>query len=274
MAVQAKDFTFDGVSLSDIDEDFILISMDTNPSEIELEYFNERVNRSEFNFDVPITHFYNKYGGDVLKFDITIARDDGSPLTQEDIINLNKWLLAPKTPKVAYFTPYDDADDYSVYEDIDYIGTFVGSKYSNIGQVKKVAVTYSFENISHYAFTKELTYTAEPRQNTPANLTITGDGSSGEYAYPEIIINPRDDGVVTIGNASVDQAAFSINVENNLSIIISDFNVREVSDGSLYSFDNVNNLYFPILVDGNNYITITGDADVTIKVRFCVNVGC
>ena len=274
MAVQAKDFTFDGVSLSDIDEDFILISMDTNPSEIEVEYFNERVNRSDFNFDVPVTHFYNKYGMDVLKFDITIARDDGSPLTQEDVIKLNKWLLAPKTPKVAYFTPYDDADDYSIYEDIDYIGVFVGSKYSSIGQVKKVAVTYSFENISHYAFSKELTFSAAPRQSTPANVVITGGGSSGEYAYPEIIINPRANGIITIGNTSIDQSAFSINVENGLSIIISDFNITMVSDGGLYSFDNVNNLYFPILIDGDNYLTITGDADITIKVRFCVNVGC
>lgn len=273
MAVQAKDFTFDGVSLSDIGDDLILVTMDTSPTNIDEDYFSERVNRSDFNYDTPITHFYNKYASDVLKFEITIAHSDGSLITSEDVINLNRWLLAPKTPKVAYFTPYDNYDEYSVYGDVDYIGVFVGSKYSSIGQVGKISVTYSFENISHYAFSKQETYNVSPRQSSDANVTITGGGSSGEYSYPEIIITPMSDCTVTIKNNDVDQDAFSIDVEDGVEIIISDFNIRTIDSGALYSFDNVNNLYFPFLVDGDNHLTVTGNADVTFRVRFCVNVG-
>jgi hypothetical protein len=273
MAVQAKDFTFDGVSLSSIGADFVLVTMDSSPTEIDVDYFNEQVNRSDFNYDVPVTHFYNKYGSDVLKFEITIAHDSGKPLTAEDIIKLNKWLLAPKTPKVAYFTPYDDCGDYSMYKDVDYIGVFVGSKYSSIGQVGKIAVTYSFENISHYAFSKQEVYNMSPRQSNDASVVITGGGSSGEYSYPEIIITPNSNCIVTIKNNDVDQDAFSITVQSGVEIIISDFNIRTTNEGALYSFDNVNNLYFPFLIDGENHLTITGDADVTFKVRFCVNIG-
>ncbi len=274
MAVQAKDFTFDGVSLSSIGADFVLVTMDSSPTEIDVDYFNEQVNRSDFNYDVPVTHFYNKYGSDVLKFEITIAHDSGKPLTAEDIIKLNKWLLAPKVPKVAYFTPYDECENHSVYADVDYIGVFVGSKYSDIGNVKKIAVTYSFENISHYAFSKTITSTATATSSKPASITITGGGSSGECAHPEIIITPKANGVVTIKNSAVDQDAFSVNVTNGVGIRISDYNIYYVSTGELYSFDNVNNLYFPILIDGKNTLTITGRADITVHTRFYVNVGC
>lgn len=262
--VQAKDFTYGGVSLSDLDEDFILVDINGAKTELNKQYFSSSTSKSGVR---PLTNYYTKLPSDVLKFSIAIARESGRKLTANDITILNKWLLSDKSPKVGYFTPYDDTN---IYADVDYIGVFTNAAYSQIGQVGKISAEYDFENISPYAFSKEKQYTI--RSATSGTITIVGDGSSGEFVVPEVTIIPTADGVVTIDNSADSAQPFSVTVENGKTVIISDYNMF-TEDGELYDFANAANLNFPLIADGVNQITVTGSATVIFKMRFFVNIG-
>lgn len=265
--VQAKDFTYNGTSLSDICEDFILVEINGSKSDIGKQYFGASVSKSGIR---PITNFYEKLPSDVLKFSIAIAHEGGEKLTADDITTLNRWLLSGKTPKVGYFTPYDEIGEDGVYTDVDYIGVFTNAAYSQIGQVGKISVEYDFENISPYAFSKEKQYTV--RSETTKSITITGGGSSGEVVVPEVTIIPTADGTVTIKNDADSAEPFSVTVTNGQKVIVSDYNMF-TEDGELYDFSNAANLNFPLIADGVNRITVTGTATVIFKLRFYVNIG-
>lgn len=265
--IQAKDFTYGGVSLSDIGDDFILVEINGGKSEISKQYLAANVLKSDVR---PLTNFYTKSPSDVLKFSIAIAHEGGAKLTADDITAINKWLLSGKTPKVGYFTPYDSIEENSVYTDVDYIGVFTNSAYSQIGQVGKISVEYDFENISPYAFSKEKQYTV--RSETTKSITITGGGSSGEIVVPEVTIIPTADGTVTIKNDADSAEPFSVTVSNGQKVIVSDYNMF-TEDGELYDFSNAANLNFPLIADGVNRITVTGAATVIFKLRFYVNIG-
>ena len=271
--IQAKDLTYGGISLSDIGEDFVLVDVGGGKSELNSQYLSTEVSRSPVHFGTPSTNFYTKTPSSVLKFSIAIAHESGAKMTTEDITALNSWLLAGKTPKVCSFTPYDDAEDTSVYSDVDYIGVFTNSAYSQVGQVGKISVEYDFENISAYAFSKIKRYTLRSTSATnPVKTTIVGGGSSGEVVTPKITITPTANGTVTIANDADSADPFSVTVTNGQTIIISDSNMFK-EDGTLYDFDNAANLNFPMIADGINRISVTGLATVVFELRFYVSVG-
>jgi hypothetical protein len=264
---------FNGTLLSQLDNAFILVDFSSSVVDASDEMLNGKINRSDFHHDSPITHYYDKVAGDVLKFSITISKSNGEMLTKSDVKKLTGWLLSPIEPKVCNFIPYEGAET-PVYSDVDYIGNFTDFSYVEMSQFHKMGITFSFENISQYAFTKEKEYSITSTGAGGASLTIENSGTAtGELVYPVIEVNPNADGVISIQNMSNSNiGALEMDVYKNDSFIISDRNMIR-PDGSLYGFRNLHNLNWVALVDGENTIKLTGNCNIVIKTRFFENVG-
>ena len=275
MAVQALDFTFNGISLSSINSDFKLVSFDTSPSDTSVDFMNNKVDMSDVNYNSPIVHFYNSTAKDVFEFDIMISKKSGEYLTQNEIRELSSWLTSPVVPKVLSFEKYTEDDDVAVYDNVDFIGVFNKAKYAEMGQSRKMGIGFTFTNISNYAFTKQQTVTINNSAGGTATTTISSIGTkTGLPVYPIIEISPKETGTLFITNTSnPNDTGFGICVENGKDIIIKDFNVYIASSGELYSFDNLTSLKFPYLIDGNNVITVQGKCICTISYRFFENIG-
>ena len=273
MTVQAKDFMFNGVLLSSLNSDYELVSFDTSPADTSVGFMDNKVEMSDINYNSPIVHFYHSTAKDTLQFDIMISKRNGKYLTQSEIRELSGWLTSPISPKVLSFVKYKRDDGTAVYEDLEYIGVFNKAEYSEMGQVQKMGVGFSFTNISAFAFTKESEVNVN---NTLEDKTIiiSSDGTAtGLPIYPVIEIMPTEDGTVFITNLSnKNDTGFGVNVKNGEKIVIKDFNVFS-DDGSLYSFDNLTSLMFPYLIDGDNEIKIQGRCTCKFIYRFLENIG-
>lgn len=273
MTVQAKDFMFNGVLLSSLNSDYELVSFDTSPSDTSVNFMDNKVDMSDINYNSPTVHFYNSTAKDTLKFDIMISKRSGEYLTQSEIFELSSWLTSPVSPKVLSFVIHAKDDGTAVYEDLEYIGVFNEAEYSEMGQVQKMGIGFTFTNMSAFAFTKEKTVNIDS-SSVDKTVTIASEGTrTGLPIYPIITINPKETGTVVITNKSnPNDIGFGINVRNNEKVIINNFNVYK-EDGSLYSFDNLTSLRFPYLIDGNNEIQIQGKCICDITYRFYANIG-
>lgn len=272
MTVQARDFVFNGVSLSSFSTDYLLVSFDTSADESNVSIIDTSVNHSDLNYNSPIVNFYNRLPSEVLSFDITICRSDGLCLEQENIRELQNWLFAPKSPKVAYFIPYDNDEYNAVYNGVEFIGVFSSSSFEQIGQVNKIGISFTFTNVSPYAFTPAKTYHID----APNQVDFNSLGSHvGEIIYPKITITPIATGTLKIVNqyGSFKDDPLSINVTSGQTVIIKDRNLY-LSDGSLYSFNNLNNYNWIDIIDGKNSIIASGvTCSIDIEIRYFENIG-
>ena len=273
MTVQAKDFMFNGVLLSSLNDDYKLVSFDTSPSDTSVGFMDNKVEMSDINYNSPVAHFYHSTAKDTLQFDIMISKKSGEYLTQAEVRELSGWLTSPISPKVLSFVKYTKDDGTAVYEDIDYIGVFNKAEYSEMGQVQKMGIGFSFTNISPFAFTKEREVNIDNtvQDNT---ITISSEGTTtGLPVYPIIEIMPTEDGTITITNlTNENDNGFGVNVKNGEKIIIKDFNMF-LNNGDLYSFDNLISLKFPYLIDGDNEIQVQGRCTCKFIYRFLENIG-
>lgn len=273
MTIQAKDFTFNDISLSSFDTGYLLVSFDNSASNSGVSIINTSINHSELNYDSPIVSFYNRLPDDVLSFDISICRSDGQYLTKDNITELQDWLFAPKTPKVAYFTPYDN-DTNAVYTDVDFIGMFSASSLEDIGQVNKFGISFTFVNISPYAFTQPYTYNIDNTSGVSAVEFYSAGTHVGEIIYPKITISPSETGILRLFNDyGIYDEPLSIKVTSGQTVIIKDRNLY-LQDGSLYSFSNLNNFNWVAIRDGQN--NIWGEdvfCAIQIETRYFENVG-
>lgn len=261
MAVSARDFTFNGKALSSFSTEYVLADFDETDSGVGVSRIFQQSNMTN---DNSVVYFYDAVGSALLEFDISVCRLDGEDLTPANCKELSDWLMGEVVPRVCYFTGCDS--ESAVYDDTEFIGGFTTSNYTQIGTSRRIAMTFHFTNISAFGFTPEYTFAV------PA--TITNPGSkTGEPVYPVITITPTGTGTVTINNTDdTSVGAFSIGVQKGTKVIIDDRNLYE-EDGDLYDFDNLNNFYWPALVDGTNHITVSGPATVTMKTRFYKNLG-
>jgi len=265
-----KDFTFNKTSLSSFENgEYIVASFEDSDS---TDVLTLNVNHSDLSYDNPVAYYYDTAPSDVLTIKFSICRKDGEFIKQDEIRKLNSWLMAPTEPKVLSFTPCNSTT--AVYYNVDFIGNFTAFSLQHGGSEREIGVTYTFTNISSYAFTKQQEYTITA--TTSATKTITNTGTAtGRVVFPEITIldSTADSETVTINNESdTSRDAFSINVLKGIPVTISDCNLFD-KNGELYGLSCLNNFNWPVLVDGDNKITVTGACTVTIKVRYFENVG-
>ena len=261
MGVCAQDFTFNNKALSSFATAYALVDIDETDSSPGI---SRAFQQSSLTNDNSVVYFYDAIGSSLLEFDITVCRYDGEDLTPANCKELSDWLMGQVVPREAYFTAC--SGESAIYDGTYFVGGFTSSSYTQAGTSRRFAMTFHFCNISPFGFTAETTY------SVPG--TITNSGSvTGEPIYPVVTIVPSGTGTVTINNTDdTSVGAFSIEVEDGTTVIINDRNLF-TSGGQLYSFENLNNFYWPALVDGENHIEVTGDATVTMTTRFYKNLG-
>lgn len=272
MAVFAKDFTFDGVTLSSKSSSYALVSFDGVEDSSTI--FSRSVKRSDITYNSVITHDYGAIDSDVMKFSITICKacaDMGESFTQAETRDIIGWLTSPTEPKHLFFTGRTGKE---MYTGLHFFGRFVSGEYAQHSADDKDGIKLSFENISPYAFTDEYVYTIKSYSDSNGVLSIENVGTkTGKIIAPYITITPHLTETITINNASdTSMDAFSIKVTKDTPVIISDYNIYD-SNGNLYDLANCNNLYFPVMMDGTNLFSITGYCDIEIKVRYFENIG-
>lgn len=259
MNIYGQDLIYNGTALSSLDTDFLLASLGDDTSDA---MYERSISGGAITNDNYIKHYYGHIADDVLEFDVTITRCSGR-LTKADAKMLTDWFFAYSEPKVLEVVPRDG--DFGVHENVEFIGAFVSMNYDGEHDM----ITFHFENISAYAFTKVQTYTIDTSETL--SYTITNIGSkTGEIVYPKITVTPAESGVlrITMGGTTT----FSVQMTDNTPFIIDDRNMY-LQDGSLYSFDNINNFNWPYLKDGENVWTFSGNAALTVETRYLVTTG-
>lgn len=259
MAIYGSDFTYDGTSLSSIDDDYILVSFEENDSET---MYKRTINQSNITNDNYIKYYYGHMADQPITLKLTISRCEDA-LTKQDAKVLTDWLFANSDPRVLFVTPR--TGDFGVFENVDFIGAFTTMNY----EANHNAISFTFENISGYAFTKPQTFTIDTGEES--SLTITNSGSqAGEVIYPEISVEPNETGTLAIAVGGV--STFSVQMTEGEPFVIRDRNMYK-PNGTLYSFENLNNFNWPYLNNGDNVWSFTGDANITVTTRFLVTTG-
>lgn len=259
MSIFGSDFTFNGTSLKSIDADYFLVAFDV---ETETTAHQRTINQSSITNDGYIKHYYGHMADTALTVDLTITRCSNEPITKADATALSNWLFATSEPKVMYVTPV--TGESAMYENVDFIGSFTSMTYEE----GHSAITFHFENISGYAFTKEQTNVIAAGTES---VTIVNNGSkTGEVIYPVVTIEPATSGTITITMGGL--TTFSVEGTAGVEFTIRDRSMY-LSNGQFYSFENLNNFNWPYLLDGENVWTITGNAKITVKARYLVTTG-
>lgn len=261
MSVYAKDFVYNGTSLRSVNRDYILVSFDQSEDVAH----QRRINSSELTNDNYITHYYGHVADTPLEFDITITKCEGK-ITKADAKELSDWLFETSEPKVMYLVPVDNTDE--MYTGTDFIGSFTEMRYGENNET----ITFHFQNISGYAFSKLQSVEVDMRESYVVEIPVTGS-TAGEVIYPVIRIAPVSSGELTITPIQ-SGVEFSIDVQTSNNIVINDRNLF-YEDGTLCPFENLNNFNWPYLLNGNNMWILGGTASaiVTVETRFLVTTG-
>lgn len=263
----AKNFTYNGTSLSSLNSNYLVAAFDSDTDD-EYTMASRSIERTEIKYDQPLTYDYGAIDQEVLTFDVNIIKNSDTPISNSEMRELVGWLMSPVVPKWARFTGCSD----TYFNDLYFKGRFVSARSRNIGESRRIGATFTFENIAPYAFTEEYTYIMTTSEGTAAT-TIENYGTSvGKTILPTITIRANSAGNVTIRNsADSSQDAFSIYLLAGQTVTIRDHNC--FTGSKLFPFSNLNNYNWPVIKDGLNPITVTGDATVTIKVRFYEAIG-
>lgn len=273
MSIAAKDVTFNGKKLTQLTGDYWAVDVDNKAQGTDVDAFTADTNMSDIHYNSPINDYYNRVPKENLSLEVTIVKENNDPLTKAEVIELNKWLLGPTTPKVLSFEPcgYETG---AIYDEENFIGVFVESHYVQNGTTAKYGITYKFNNISPYSFTEEKTFTVDSTGST-ASLPIENTGTAlGVVIHPTITITPTASGTVTLRNKSDNNTdALELTVTNGRPVTITDRIITYTSTNQLYDFDTLKNFCWPTIVDGTNEFEFTGPAKFEVKTRFLNNFG-
>lgn len=190
----ARNLVYNNKSLSSIDSSLIIVTFaSAGGSYEESEVVNRSVLASPITYDDVIAYDYGAVDNSVYKFSITIARDDGDPLQPSTIRALESWLLSPNEPKWLEFEKGDCVGD-AVYDDVVYKGRFVRAAYEESPGYRKYAITFNFENISPYGFTKQYAWELDSTVEA-GTATISAPGTDvGKLVNPVVLIQSNSSG--------------------------------------------------------------------------------
>ena len=303
----ATDFSYNGTSLSSIDPDLVIASLDDGANS-DVNLIDRTVNRSAITYDEPFTHDYGVVDNKVLGFTITLINMADGVLSPERIDKIISWVMSPKSPRWLELYETDCAEENKItYSDnslviesrddinlsgdsliinndtmsfdgqslllnrtngLCYIGRFISAKYETIADAYKIGITLHFECSSPYPYTSERSF-----EFTNGSVTITKQGTFvGKSITPTIFVNPNGEGDITINNTNDDsQGEFKLHVDGDAPIKIENLNVFYYDDGEwkiLPFKDHVLTYNWPMIVDGENNFVMTGDATGRIVSRF------
>ena len=297
----ARDFTYDNRTLLSIDPNLIVVSFDSTSTTSENEIVSRNVLRSDITYDDVLTYDYGAVDNSVYKLKLTIARMDGDVLSQSLVRTLVSWLISPTEPKWLTFNRGGCASA-AMYDGVEFKGRFNRVTYDMSTGYNKYAISFEFENISPFGFTRQYAWEFDLQNSsssatlspvgtnvgklvTPAIL-ITSDSSTGGAELPDDIDNlefTRGEGqIISIHNLDGNTAPFLIQCPQDVTIAVigdncyyyNDDPAFDVRNMSLYNFSNLVNFNFPRMVSGGvNRFVFEGTGNIIIVSRMYEALG-
>ena len=183
------------------------------------------------------------------------------------------WLTSPQTPRLFKLI---NVDYFS--EQIDFFATFteITTDHTLLPYEIKFTVTCD----SPYGYTPEIVHSISASSTLTRTYSITNTSDCHEdYIYPLIKISPKSHGSITIKNLTDNNSSMTINVLKNNDLYI-DCQYLKMYDiaNSIISFEDlgvndIDNIYWPRLLYGENVFEFTGDATFEIIYREPRKVG-
>ena len=224
---------------------------------------------------------------DVLVFTISVVKDPCSELiedgeyifTEDEVDDIASWLTSPNYPQLFHMYDYEPEvfkkyDYYAVCSDIQPL----------LNGEDIIGLTATFISNSPYAWTEEktITYSGNSRDVTTINVDIKSSERNAPI-FPIITIEPHGNAElvnhrvpITIKN-SIDNKTITFNLQK-LKTIVDCQKAMVYGTNRMFTFDDigisdVGDIYWFRLYNGRNRISISGEADITIKYREPRKVG-
>lgn len=259
MAVYCQDFTFNGKTLSSFDPDLVVVSFTDSRYNSDVTVVNRSVQRSEITYDDALTYDYGVLDNDVYRFTITLANEHADYLSQDLVRKLTSWLISPTEPKWLEFTRYPNPEGRAkdpVYLDVQFKGRFIRTSMDDIGGVNKVGITFEFENISPYGFTKQYAWEVDSTLETQTATLSTPGTDIGKLVTPVVLIESHtstQDGLIDheTGTQYIDaEDTEALNLEYN-----------DEAEGQTISIQNLdaNTAPFIIKIPQGTTVALIGD---------------
>lgn len=210
--------------------------------------------------------FPNEYGTttDSLVFDYALVKVNNKPFTNEEQIEVERWLSSPK------FSSKLQIIDNNGLETALYYGKFTKTEWHPcIGGW--AGVTFTFENKGAYPY-KHFSHTFNINERGTITFNCESDELE-EYIYPVISITATENTEqVTIVNITDNNNVLSLRALDRLEIImdcdicmLKDATVDGVINFSDIGWSDIGNIYWLRLVPGENILEITGTININIS---------
>lgn len=212
------------------------------------------------------------YSDSLLSFDVEIVTDDESCLDKYQRREIEKWLFRNKKYERFYIDMSDDADA-ETYEYIDgqCKRLYLNCRFTNPTRLEYnggvVGYKVTLEADSNMWWQESITKTIEienPKSTSNSMITIDTDTDDSNYIYPKVTIHTGDEGGdVFISNYSDDSTRLTqfLSLSANTYFILN----GETNYISGQNYEKFYKQNFPRLVDGKNYIYISGNV---VKITF------
>lgn len=267
MNVFGKSFTYDGIS----SETYGLMLCTINSQQISKDsVMSWTINKGEINPHRHKPNYYNRKPSDVLKFDMTVIKRDGSNITAAERSEIIRWMTSPLSHVLLTIEDYED--DCHYHQDILYY-CIVTNYSESVPTGDVTGMTFSFECDSPYGYTSIETTLFASDAMTTITLHNTSDEMYMDY-YPTICLKGTGTGEVTITNENYPDEVMILQVKNGQELLI-DCNLGDISDLNVGSFDyeTDTNLVWLKLSYGENPITITGACEGEFRCQYIRKAG-
>lgn len=199
--------------------------------------------------------------------------DSGDLFTSTDVRRINSWLTSPQLPalfKLIY-------DDYYI-DEVEFFATITNVSVESIGKPYELRITVQCD--SPYGYSSPIYYNIISSSDNIETLNINNNSDDRDsYVYPLIIITPNKDCDISITNITDDSGTLLITAQKDKTIYIDCQNLKIYDDSnnlipfSDIGINDIENIYWPRLLYGENEFNFTGDADFTIEYREPRKVG-
>lgn len=269
MNVYGESFTFD--TFNSKTYNLALCSMDSTDT-IKESIFTWTVNKGEINPNRHRPNYYNIKPSDVLSFDITVIKCDGtsfSPSERRDIIQKMTSPLSHSLLRIKDFS-----DGYQYHADIYFRAIVIG--YSEIVPVGDISgMKFTFECDSPYGYIDyELIQTNTDNADIFSfDIQNDSDDLYRDY-YPTFRLKAASTGLVTITNLNYPDEVMRLNVHNGQELLI-DCEQGDIQDLNvdLFNYETDTNLVWIHLSHGMNTIEVSGLDEIIVKCTFNRKVG-
>lgn len=269
MNVYGESFIFD--TFDSKEYNLAMCSMDSADTKKE-SLFSWTISKGEIN---PYRHkpnYYHIKPTDVLSFDITVIKCDGTSFSPDERMVIIRKMTSPLSHSVLQIK--DFSDGYQYHADIYFRAIVIG--YSEIVPVGDISgMTFSFECDSPYGYIDyEETFINESDADIFSfNIENESDDLYLDY-YPTFKVKAVNTGTITITNLNYPDEIMRLKMYNGqeLHIDCAQGDIQDLNVG-LFDYETDTNLVWIRLSHGLNQIEVSGLDEITVSCAFNRKVG-